>query len=164
VSELWACPVCGQRFVTRNMPHSCQVVELDRFFDGATPGLRELFELYVAAARENGPVTVNATKSRISLQVRMRFAGIQRPRKRYLLANFVHTRPVESPRLARVEYIPPYYYVHQLRLGEPADVDPELAGWLAEAYAIGEQRHVSDPDWVRQREPPDWVHLPSGVG
>jgi Domain of unknown function (DUF5655) len=152
-APLWTCPVCGQRFVTRNMPHSCQVVELDRFFDGATPGLRELFELYVAAARENGPVTVNATKSRISLQVRMRFAGILRPRKRYLLATFVHTQPVESPRLARVEHIPPYYYVHQLRLAGPADIDAELRGWLAVAYAVGEQRHLDDPDWVRQRQP-----------
>jgi hypothetical protein len=150
---LWTCPVCGQSFVTRNMPHSCQVVELERFFEGATPGLRELFELYVAAARENGPVTVNATKSRIALQVRMRFAGILRPRRRYLLATFVLTRPVESPRLARVEHIPPYYYVHQLRLAEPDDIDAELRGWLAEAYAIGAQRHLDDPDWVRQRRP-----------
>ena len=76
------------------------------------------------------------------------------------LATFVLTRPVESPRLVRVEYIPPYYYVHQLRLAELADVDSEVEGWLAEAYAIGEQRHVSEPDWVRQRQPPDWVHVP----
>src|SRR5262245_49321599 len=96
-APLWACPVCGQTFVSRNMPHSCQVVALDEFFAGSE--LRGLFDLFLAAARENGPVTVNATKSRIALQARMRFAGIQRPRKRYLLANFVLTRPVESPRL-----------------------------------------------------------------
>ena len=152
-APLWTCPVCGQRFVTRNMPHSCQVVGLDAFFDGATPGLRELFELYLAAARENGPVTVNATKSRIALQVRMRFAGIVRPRKRHLLANFVLTRPVESPRLAGVEHVPPYYHVHRLRLAEPADVDAELSGWLAEAYQVGAQRHLSDPEWPRERSP-----------
>ena len=118
------------------MPHSCQVVELDEFFAGSAPGLRELFELYLAAARESGPVTVNATKSRISLQVRMRFAAVQRPRRRFLPAHFVLTRPIESPRLA-VEYLPPYYYVHRLRLTGPADVDAELAGWLAEAYEVG---------------------------
>ena len=72
----------------------------------------------MAAARENGPVTVNATKSRISLQVRMRFAAVQRPRKRYLPAHFVLTRPIESPRLS-VEFLPPYYYVHKLRLAQP---------------------------------------------
>ena len=156
---LWRCPVCGQRFVSRNMPHSCHVVPLEQFFDGAAPELRELFEQFVAAV--GADVTVNVTKSRIALQARMRFAGIQRPRRRYLLANFVLTRPVESERLARVEFVPPYYYVHKLRLSGPADVDGELRGWLAEAYQVGEQRHVRDPAWPREREPPDWVHVPS---
>lgn len=149
-TPLWACPVCGQRFVTRNLPHSCQVVPLDEFFAGTAPELRELFERFVAATRANGPVAVNVTKSRIALQVRMRFAGILRPRKRYLVATFVLTRPLESPRLFRVEPIPPYYYVHSLRLADAADIDAELEGWLAEAYQVGAQRHVTDPDWPRQ--------------
>jgi Domain of unknown function (DUF5655) len=146
---LWRCPVCGQRFVSRNMPHSCQVVPLDEFFAGAAPELRELFEMFVAAVGED--VTVNVTKSRVTLQDRMRFAGIDRPRKRHLLANFVLTRPIESPRLTRVDYVPPYYYVHRLRLTEPSDIDRELRSWLGEAYEVGAQRHVTDPDWPRQR-------------
>src|SRR5262245_41986076 len=93
---LWRCPVCGQRFVTRNMPHSCDVLALDAFFAGVSAGLRSLFDDYVAAARENGPVTVNATRSRISLQARMRFAGIERPRKHHLVATFVLTTPLDS--------------------------------------------------------------------
>jgi hypothetical protein len=160
---MWTCQVCGQRFVSRNMPHSCQVVGLERFFEAAAPGLRELFDRFVAAAGESGDVTVNATKSRVALQVRGRFAGIDRPRKRYLLANFVLTRAIESPRFTRVEYVPPYYYVHRLRLAEPADVDAELSGWLAEAYQVGAQRHLGDPHWQRQRQPPGWVHLPREV-
>jgi hypothetical protein len=44
--------------------------------------------------------------------------------------------------------------VHKLRL---EDVDDELKGWLAEAYQVGEQRHVTDPGWRRERNPPDWV-------
>ena len=150
-SPLWRCPVCGQRFVTRNMPHSCAVVGLDAFFATAKPELRSLFDRFVAAARESGEVTVNATKSRIALQARMRFAGIDRPRKHHLVANFVLTTPIESARLTRVEYVPPYYYVHRLRLASPADVDGELEAWLAEAYQVGEQRHVTDPAWPKVR-------------
>jgi ABC-type antimicrobial peptide transport system permease subunit len=146
---LWRCPACGQTFVSRNMPHSCQVVGLDAFFAGAAPALRDLFDRFVAAARASGAVTVNATKSRVALQVRMRFAGIDRPRKAHLVANFVLTRPLASPRLMRVEALAPYYYVHRLRLREPADVDAELAGWLAEAYQVGDQRHLTDPGWPR---------------
>jgi Domain of unknown function (DUF5655) len=160
---LWRCPVCGQRFVTRNMPHSCAVVGLDAFFAGAKPELRSLFDRFVAAAPTNGPVVVNATKSRVALQARGRFAGIDRPRKDFLVANFVLTTPFASGRLSRVDYIPPYYYVHRLRLREPADVDAELERWLAQAHQVGAQRHVIDPDWPRLRQPPDWVHLPREV-
>ena len=145
------------------MPHSCAVTDLDAFFANAAPELRRLFDRFVAAASASGPLTVNATKSRIALQVRGRFAGIDRPRKDHLLANFVLTTAIESDRLARVDYVPPYYYVHRLRLREPADIDAELERWLAQAYQVGAQRHVSDPDWPKLREPPSWVHVPREV-
>lgn len=47
--------------------------------------------------------------------------------------------------------------MHRVRLYGPEDIDSELEGWLAEAYQVGEQRHVTDPDWLRERRPPDWV-------
>jgi hypothetical protein len=156
-TPLWTCPVCGQQFVTRNMPHSCQVTALDSFFE---PELRSLFDAFVAAARENGAVIVNATKSRVTLQARMRFAGVERPRKDHLVAHLVLTTPIRSARFTRVEYLAPYYYVHRLRLRGPEDIDDELKHWLAQAYQIGEQRHVTDPGWPRLRTPPEWVAVP----
>jgi hypothetical protein len=36
-------------------------------------------------------------------------------------------------------------------------VDAELRSWLAEAHLVGEQRHVTDPEWPRERRPPDFV-------
>lgn len=141
-TPLWRCPACGQTFVSRNLPHSCLVVPLESHFEHA-PQLRAVFDAYLEAARLNGPVTVNATKSRISLQARMRFAGIERPRRRHLVATFVLVRPLESPRL-RVQFVPPRYHVHRLRLSDPADVDGEVREWLAEAYRVGEQRHLHD--------------------
>ena len=142
------------------MPHSCQVRTLDDFFARADPALRPLFEPFAAAAAERGQVTVNVTKSRIAIQARGRFAGIEEPRRGHLVANFVLTRPVRSERLLRVDHVPPYYYVHRLRLAGPADVDAELRAWLGEAYQVGEQRHVSDPDWPKVTEPPAWVRVP----
>jgi Domain of unknown function (DUF5655) len=156
--ELWRCPTCGQEFVTRNMPHSCQVQPLESFFAGSE--LRPVFDAYVAAMRRNGPVIVNATKSRVSCQARMRFAGIDRPRRDHLVANFVLTRPIRSERFVRVDHVPPYYYVHRLRLSGVSDVDEEVAAWLAEAYRVGEQAHVTEPGWPRVREPPAWVRVP----
>jgi hypothetical protein len=138
--DLWRCETCGQTFVGRNMPHSCAVVALDDHF-AAAPGLRPVFDAYLAAAELNGPVTVNATKSRITLQARMRFAAVERPRRTHLNVHFVLTRELESERL-RVEHVPPRHYVHRLVLRTPADVDAEVRSWLAEAYAVGEQRHL----------------------
>jgi hypothetical protein len=160
-AELWRCPTCGQEFVTRNMPHSCRVQSLDAFFAGSP--LRDVFDAYVEAMREHGPVTVNVTKSRIACQVRMRFAGIDRPRAHHLVANFVLTRPEQSGRLSRVDYVPPHYYVHRLPLRRREDVDAEVRAWLAEAYRVGAQEHVERPDWPKVRRPPEWVHVPREV-
>jgi hypothetical protein len=162
-TPLWRCPDCGQSFVTRNMPHSCAVQALDDHFAAAAPALCETFDALLDAVRADGPVTVNATRSRITFQTRIRFAGIDAPRGEHLLANFLLTRPVRTGRLARVEHVPPYYYVHRVRLGRPDDVDGELRAWLAEAREVGDRRHVRDPDWPRVREPPDWVRVPGGA-
>jgi hypothetical protein len=158
---VWRCPDCGQSFVTRNMPHSCAVRDLDEHFARAAPGLRAVFDALLEAA---GPVTVNATRSRVTFQTRIRFAGIDAPRGDHLLANFVLTRPVRDPRIARVEHVPPYYYVHRVRLARPEDVDGDLRAWLAEAREVGDRRHVTDPDWPKVRDPPAWVSGPRGRG
>jgi hypothetical protein len=157
---LWRCPRCGQTFVTQNMPHSCATVALDEHFAEAEPHVRPLFDALLAAVREHGPVTVNATRSRIAFQARMRFGGVDRPRRDHLVANVVLTRPVRSPRVERVEFVPPSYYVHRFRLRTPEDLDGDVRALLREAYGVGEQRHLSDPAWPRERRPPDWVHVP----
>jgi hypothetical protein len=159
---LWRCPDCGQSFVTRNLPHSCAVQGLDEHFAGTAPGLRETFDALLGAVRAQGPVTVNATRSRITFQTRIRFAGIDAPRGDHLLANFVLTRPVRSERLARVEHVPPYYYVHRVRLGRPTTSTPSCAGGWPRRGRSGDRRHVTDPDWPREREPPGWVRVPGG--
>ena len=41
--------------------------------------------------------------------------------------------------------------MHRFKLRAPEDVDDEVREWLAEAYQIGEQRHVTDPGWKKVR-------------
>jgi hypothetical protein len=144
---LWKCPTCGQTFVSPNVPHSCQLRPLAAHFDGR-PELLAIYERLLGALRERGPVVENVTKSRISFQTRMRFAGIERPRRDHLVATFVLTRPVASERLWRVEPLAPYYYVHRVRLYRPEDVDGELMAWMDEARQVGDQRHL-EPGWKR---------------
>jgi hypothetical protein len=159
-APLWRCPACGQRFVSRNLPHSCEVVALDACFEGRPPHVRELFDAWLAAAEACGPVIVNTTRSRITFQVRMRFGGADRPRGDKLVARLVLTRPVRHRLGTRVDYIAPYYYDHRFTVREASNIDDDLRAIVRESYGVGEQRHVSEPDWPRVREPPAWVHVP----
>jgi hypothetical protein len=62
-------------------------------------------------------------------------------------ARFRESQPVEflqpeSPRFRRIDYISPRNHVHVVRLEQLADVDTEVEAWLAEAYSVGEQKHL----------------------
>jgi hypothetical protein len=41
-----------------------------------------------------------------------------------------------------VETFSPRNHLHQFRLERLEEVDEEVAAWLAEAYRVGEQRHL----------------------
>jgi hypothetical protein len=138
-----------QTFVRPNMPHSCSVVPLAAHFEGR-PELLAIYERLLGALRERGPVAENVTRSRISFQTRMRFAGIARPRRDHIVATFVLTRPLTSERIWKIEPLAPYYYVHRVRLRLPEDVDVELMAWLDEARQVGDQRHL-EPGWEKVR-------------
>ena len=153
---LWRCPRCGQTFVSPRLPHSCDIVDLGAFFEGAE---RSLFDALLVVVESFGPVTVNATRSRVTFQVRMRFAAVERPRRDGLRGHLVLTRPVRSEAVERVEYLAPSYYLHRFRVRSEEDVEA-LRELLREAYGVGEQRHVHDASWPRVTEPPDWVARP----
>jgi hypothetical protein len=87
-------------------------------------------------------VSVLAEKSRIALQVRMSFAAFT-PRRRWLDGHLVLARQIDNPRFRRVEVFSRRNVLHTFRLTRPDEVDDELAGWLAEAYQVGEQRHLA---------------------
>jgi hypothetical protein len=131
---VWRCPRCGQTFVSVNLPHSCAVVPLDSHFARSEPAVREAFDALLAAVP--GPVTVNATKSRITLQARMRFAAVDSPRRAWLTGHLVLTREVPCAAVERIEFVAPHYHLHRFRLRGPGDVEP-LCGLIAEAYACG---------------------------
>src|SRR5262245_60282455 len=137
--SLWRCPKCGHRFVTRNIWHSCVHYRLSDHFHGKPTQLRKTFDAYVAAARCYGPVTVYAHKTRIVMQVRVRFAGAV-VRKDWLDASMWLKRLVDHPLLVRTESFGALGYGHHFRLCQPDDVDSSLVKLLGEAYAIGQQQ------------------------
>jgi hypothetical protein len=117
---------------------------VDRHFEGADVSVRATYDRLVAAIRAVGPVEILAERSRIALHVRMSFLAVQ-PRRHWLDGHLVLARCVDSPRFRKVQVFSPRNVLHAFRLTSPDDVDVEFRGWLAEAYAVGEQRHLGQP-------------------
>jgi hypothetical protein len=115
--------------------------QLDQHFTGKDPAVRETFDRILSAVRRIGPVEVLPEKTRIALHVRMSFAAFSL-RKHWLDGHVVLARRVESPWFKRIYVVSPRNVVHEFRLASPAEVDTEVAAWLKEAYAVGEQRHL----------------------
>lgn len=139
---MWTCPRCGRSFANQNQSHFCSDVRLDQHFAGREPQVVETFQRLVELARRNGPVTVLPEKTRIAFQVRMSFAAFSL-RRHWVDGHVVLARRLESPRFTRVDVISPRNQVHVFRLHGPDEVDAEVGRWLAEAYLVGEQRHLT---------------------
>jgi hypothetical protein len=124
------------------MWHSCGKFELDALFAKSEPHVRRLFDRFAELVQSVGPVTVIPQKSRVVFQVRVRFAGAV-PRKSHLLVSFGFPRRVDSPRFHKIEQYAPRWYGHSCKVTSEADFDEEFMGWIREAYAVGEQKHLA---------------------
>jgi Domain of unknown function (DUF5655) len=142
---MWTCPACGRRFANRHQTHTCaRLRTLDEHLAGKPPHVREIVERIVALAERNGPVTVLPEKTRIALAARMSFAALQ-PRRAWVDGHVVLARRRKDPRFRRIETFSPRNHLHAFRIERVADVDDEVADWLAEAYDVGIQRHLARP-------------------
>lgn len=139
---LWKCGRCGREFANRNQTHACGRHDLEHHFAGKPPQIRALFDAVVAAIREIGPVEILPEKTRIAFHVRMSFAQLT-PRRQWLDGHVVLARRLESPRFRSVQTFSPRNHLHAFRIATPEDVDAEFRSWLAEAYAVGEQKHLA---------------------
>jgi Domain of unknown function (DUF5655) len=138
---MWTCPRCGRTFAARNQTHTCAPLgDVASHFARSQPPVREAYEAALAIVRGLGPVEVLAERTRIAWHVRMSFAAFQ-PRVSWLDGHLVLARQVDSSRWQRVQVFSTRNVLHAFRLTGPDEVDGEFAGWLAEAYAVGCQRH-----------------------
>ncbi len=140
---LWRCPACGRPFANRNQSHSCGSFSAEAFLAGKPEGARALYDAFVALVERCGPMTLAPGKTRVGFQVRMIFAAVDRLGAETLDAHVVLARRLEHPRFRRIDSISPRNHVHHFRIGSVAELDDEVAGWLREAYAVGEQLHLT---------------------
>ena len=129
-------------FANRNQSHSCEHHTVKQHLKGKSAHVRSLYEAFAALVEKCGPVSVVPTKTRIGFQVRMIFAAVSLTTQG-LDGHVVLSRRLEDPRFTRIESISPKNHVHHFQIQSLEELDGEVAGWLKEAYQVGEQKHLS---------------------
>jgi hypothetical protein len=85
--QIWICPECGARLVSRNLWHSCGQFSLESLFANTDQRALDLARKYVALLHALGDVQVILQKTRLVCVARVRFSGLE-PRTHGFLASF----------------------------------------------------------------------------
>lgn len=109
---------------------------VDAVFAGKDAVVREIYARLLDALGAIGPFREEPKKSSIHLAHTVGFAGIH-PRKSFLYLNLRTDRPIDSPRVVKLEQVSKHRYHNEVKPSSPDEVDAELIGWLGEAYALG---------------------------
>jgi hypothetical protein len=141
---LWVCPKCGARLLTKNLWHSCGQADLAAWRSRMGPRARALYERFEQLIAACGEYHVAPAKTRIAFMGRVRFAGITSLSEKGMTCTFALPSPLRSRRFARVYEIVPGWWAHQLRIGDPAELDAQLQSWLRRSYRLmGMQERLS---------------------
>lgn len=130
----WTCPECDREFGAARQPHTCVPGNtVDETFAGRPAAWRAVYDALLARLAGCGPVHEDAVKVGVFLLNERKFAEV-RPMARSVKVYFFLPRRLDHPRLAGQLRVSADRVMHTVKLTSPADVDDELAGWLAEAY------------------------------
>lgn len=105
----------------------------DEYFATGPAHERPVFEAVRAHLETLGPVYIEFVSVGILLKRERSFAEL-RPMTKWVALWLMLPRAVQHRLISRK--VLPYHgrYVHVFNVGDPADVDDDLRGWLTEAY------------------------------
>jgi hypothetical protein len=102
-----------------------------------------LYRRFVELVEACGPFTYAVAKTTITFKGSRRgFAGA-RPTKRGVVGYLDLQRAVDDPRISSVAPYTKRLFVHHFRITAPEQLDAEFAGWVREAYEVGQGGHLS---------------------
>lgn len=134
--SLWTCPRCGAKLISRNLAHSCGRATLDDWKARMGPRARKLYDRFERMIAACGEYHVAPAKTRIAFLGLVRFAGITSLSEHGMTCAFSLPRPRTSKRFVKVEEVVPDWWVHRLRITDPAELDAEVQEWLRESYRL----------------------------
>jgi len=104
-------------------------------FEKSAPAVKATYDALLRASRELGAVREEPKKTSIHLVRASAFAGVA-TRKDALILTLKSDCRIQSSRIARAEQTSVNRWHLEIRLRAPAEVDAEVRGWLAKAYAL----------------------------
>jgi hypothetical protein len=137
-TPVWTCPSCGRPFAQLHQSHSCGGESVRRYLEGKPPKAIALYRRFAALVRGCGPVAIVPGPAGIAFHAHGTFAAIDRLTARALSAHVVLRRRHPDTRFAKVDVRSPDHQIHHFRAKTPADLDEDVAAWLAEAYEASE--------------------------
>jgi len=115
---------------------------VDDHLRGRPPEVVRLYDLFVGLIEACGPFEVSVSKTAITFKGSRRgFAGAK-PTARGLDGYLDLQRRVQDPRIRRAAPYTRRLFVHQFRVSTPEQLDDEFAGWVREAYGVGQGAHL----------------------
>jgi hypothetical protein len=101
-----------------------------------------LYRRFVELVAACGPFTYAVAKTTITFKGSRRgFAGA-RPTERGVVGYLDLQRTVDDPRISSVAPYTKRLFVHHFRITAPAQLDAVFAGWVREAYEVGQGGHL----------------------
>lgn len=138
---MWTCPLCLQKFLKRNQPHSCNERQTGDFLQGKSSYSQFLFHHFIHELRKHGDFTLHPAKSRIAFAAKIRFGYIHRIGKDFLDVVFTFNQAYnDNLCFYRIGHVPnSSYYQHYLRIKGPEDINEEVTGFMKLAIRSGQK-------------------------
>lgn len=134
------------------MWHSCGYATLDDWLARMGPNARRFYDRFVGLIAACGEYHVGPAKTRIAFLARVRFAGITKLTEEQMVCSFSLPRPLKSQRFTKIDEVVPGWCVHWLRITDVAQLDDEVAKWMAESYRLmGMQERLKSSGQRRNR-------------
>jgi hypothetical protein len=131
----WRCSDCGRRFGRTNQSHSCvPSMTVDDYFEKRDANDRRIYEAVARYVQTLGDVTIDVVSIGVLIKRARTFAEL-RPKRAGMALSFLLSRTVDDERISRVIKTSAHRTAHFVDLAGPRDVDRDVKGWLAEAFA-----------------------------
>lgn len=119
---------------------------VERHLTGKSAEIVALYHRFIELAEACGPFTYAVAKTAITLKGSRRgFAGASLSAK-WLEGYIDLQRQLQDPRIRRSTPYTKRLFVNRYRVVSLDELDNDFAGWLTEAYQVGQGEHLASPE------------------